>query len=346
MLLGRTGRMPVPREEDMKRFLVKLALFVAVQAVIGGVLLSYAEEDTDHYLASTIEKHQRLEAPSDRPRVIFVGGSSMAFGMDGATVERILPDYKSVNMGLHAKVGAPFMLWEISDDLREGDVVVLGLEYAQYEQDLSSYFILRMINFYPRNIRYVPWKQVPDVALSYIGHLVRLGRRGVFGRLPKADPVYVRSGFNEYGDLIAHHSQRGGRARPAGEGPVRKRKAAVLMQGQQRPEKYTEKMMERLAEFHQRCQDKGVRVFIVWPPVSQMDLDANRTLIDDLIVTLKSDQTIPIIQTPDEAVYEQRMFFDDFYHLNKDGALLRAEDIARRLREVLDGEREFHYFQF
>ena len=325
----------------MRPFLGKLALFMAVQVAIGAVLFAYASEDPNHYLASTIEKHQRLEAPSEKPRVIFVGGSSMAFGMDGATVERILPGYRAVNMGLHAKVGAPFMLWEISDDLREGDVVVLGLEYAQYERDLSSYFILRMINFYPRNIRHVPWKQVPDVALSHLGHLVRLGRRGLLGRSPKAKPPYVRSGFNEYGDLVVHHSLPGGRAPAEGQEQLPPRKPAIVMYGAERPAGYTEEMMDRLKEFHAVCSEKGVRVFIVWPPISYRDLKANAKLIGELVERVRAEQTIPVIQTPEEATYPQRLFFNnDFYHMNKDGAEARAEAIARRLAEVLNAPSE------
>ena len=196
----------------MKRFLAKLGLFVALQGAIAAVLLANAKDDPNHYLAATIEKHQRLEAASDKPRIIFVGGSSMAFGVSSPLVEEMLPGYRVVNMSLQAKVGAPFMLWEIASDLREGDVVVLGFEYEHYEQDMTSYYILRLIHLYPKNIRSIPWKQVPDRALSYFGHLTRLGRRGLTGRPPKAKFPFVRSGFNEYGDVVCHHDVPGGRA--------------------------------------------------------------------------------------------------------------------------------------
>jgi hypothetical protein len=327
----------------MKPFLAKLGLFVLLQGAIAAVLFGHAKDNPNHYLAATIEKHKRLEAPSEKPRIIFVGGSSMAFGVSSPLVEQLLPGYRVVNMSLQAKVGAPFMLWEIANDLREGDLVVLGFEYEHYEQDMTSYYILRLIHLYPSNIRAIPWKQVPDRALSYIGHLTRLGRRGLTGRLPKAKLPFVRKGFNEYGDVVCHHEMIGGRAADRGPDspPPGRQDPRGPLQGE-KPPRYTGRVMEMLAEFDRHCRRMGATAYIVPPPARDIDYQVQAVELEALFDRLRADQPIEVIQSPGEAAYPMELFYDLPYHLNKDGADRRAADIAHKLGEVLGVEVRSH----
>ena len=323
----------------MKRFLAKLGLFILLQGTIAAVLFANAADDPNHYLARTVEKHQRLEAPSDKPRIIFIGGSSMAFGVSSPLVEQMLPGYRVVNMSLQAKIGAPFMLWEVVNDLREDDVVVVGFEYEHYEQDMTGYYVLRLIHLYPSNIRSIPWKQAPDMALNYIGYLTRLGRRGLFGRPPKAKLPFVHSGFNDHGDVVCHHALPGGRAADRGPdnpppGPTGPR---APLQGE-KPPRYTETVMKMLAEFDGQCRQAGATAYIVPPPSRDIDYQVQRDELEALFDRLRREQPIAVLQSPGEAAYPMELFYDLPYHLNKDGADRRAREIATRLGEVLGVE--------
>ena len=61
-----------------------------------------------------------LLAESSSPRIVLVGGSSLAFGVDSTLLEEEFPGYTVVNFGLYAALGTQMML-ELSDgQFREG----------------------------------------------------------------------------------------------------------------------------------------------------------------------------------------------------------------------------------
>src|SRR5437868_6343903 len=115
----------------MRRFLRDLTLFFFVQATIAGVLFWHAANNPGTYLAVTRDKHERL-AQISGPRMIMVGGSSVAFGTDSAELARRLPEYQPVNMGLHFGIGLDAMLAEIKPIVRAGDLLVLSPEYHAF----------------------------------------------------------------------------------------------------------------------------------------------------------------------------------------------------------------------
>lgn len=94
------------------------SVYTAVVAYLAG---------PNNYMASLIDKDERLRnAPG--PRMIFVGGSGLAFGMDSQFIaERYA--YTPINYGLHAWLGPDFMLKHVGEHVRPGDVVVLCMEH-------------------------------------------------------------------------------------------------------------------------------------------------------------------------------------------------------------------------
>src|SRR6266436_7071833 len=101
----------------MQAFVRYLSCFLIIQAcVCGGVLVLYKRYaaftlNKTGYLAASIDKHHLLvQQPS--PRIVFVGGSNLAFGLDSSEIERSL-SYHPINMGLHIGLGLAFMLAEV-----------------------------------------------------------------------------------------------------------------------------------------------------------------------------------------------------------------------------------------
>src|SRR5689334_6191038 len=106
----------------MKRFLRKCALLVGFHlalfsAVLGAYVKRFPPEQS--YYAGSLDKHELL-AHRASPRMIFVGGSSMAMGMDSDAVARPL-GYNPVNMGMNVGVGLELMIEEVRPFLRPGD---------------------------------------------------------------------------------------------------------------------------------------------------------------------------------------------------------------------------------
>ena len=122
----------------MKRYviaaLVSLALIPLMLLAWGfGLPSQYGES----FLGELREKCALLCQPSEKPRLILVGGSAVTFGVDGTLLEELLPQYEVVNFGMYAALGTRPMLDLSREQLRPGDLVLLMPE--QQAQSLSGY---------------------------------------------------------------------------------------------------------------------------------------------------------------------------------------------------------------
>ena len=86
--------------------------------------------EQDGYLQAYNKKCQLLEdTPS--PRIIFVGGSNLAFGLDSQRIKDSL-NINVINYGLHAGIGLKYMIDDISTYARKGDIIVFAPEYEHF----------------------------------------------------------------------------------------------------------------------------------------------------------------------------------------------------------------------
>ena len=307
----------------MKKFLKEIALFVAIQLVVGAVILSFVRVDDRHYLAATSDKHALLDGAEGR-RIIFVGGSSTAFGIDCAVIKKRLPEFFPINMGLHAALGMEFMLGEIEGSLRKGDVVVLLPEYDQFLRDQGSYILLKVIEHRPANLAYITWTKAPDVMLTYLGKLVRRGIQGMRGRFkPENKPPYVREAFNNYGDVAMHRTMPNRELNVQGL-------AYDSLSG-----RHMKLTIRLLNGFGRRCERKGVRVLLAYAPLPKEHIGDYRLPIEKIQTALNESLTIPILNTPNAAALPAECFFDTWYHLGDSGIILRSESLADMLENQL-----------
>src|SRR5688572_21345445 len=103
----------------MKILALKVALFLLLQ---GALFRAFWNPDLPwetNYLAATIDKHQRL-AGTRPPRIIFIGGSNLPFGIKSDMMQKEL-GRPIVNMGLVAGLGIDFLLKEVAGQVRAGD---------------------------------------------------------------------------------------------------------------------------------------------------------------------------------------------------------------------------------
>ena len=317
----------------MRRFLRDLGLFVLVQAALGGGLLWGALQriDDQDYLAATHDKHRLLEeAPS--PRVIFVGGSSTAFGLDGRVLHKLLPTHYPVNMGLHIELGTEFMLNEVADKVRPGDLVVVALEYDPFLRHQGSAQILKLAEHRPRSLAYVNLVHASEIGLQYLGQLTRRGIKYYQGRDTDDEELpYARRGFSKrYGDLTMHHGKT-----PADF--ARGFSSHTFNRHNESP-KHLARTAGLLNAFHATCRRKGARVVLVCPPYVREHLAQRHSLrrsAEWVNAQLRNRLDFAVLDTPMEAAQPREDFFDTPYHLSGAGARKRSRRLAGLLNDFL-----------
>ena len=119
-----------------KLFTSMLCVFIAIPLLLTVWGFALPAQYGNTFVGELPAKRALLAAESDKPRLILVGGSAAAFGVDSALLARELPDYQPVNFGLYAALGTRVMLDLSIKELRPGDLVVIMPE--QQRQALSD----------------------------------------------------------------------------------------------------------------------------------------------------------------------------------------------------------------
>lgn len=288
--------------------------------------------DGNDFAQVTIDKHTRLSQTTARRKLVFVGGSNLAYGLDSPKLERLL-NYDVVNMGISAFLGLRFMLEEVKPDLRSGDAVVLSPEFEMYYSPASGYGtqILMMIKARPQSLGYLTnWDQklmvagaIPEAAQQKI---LRLIRSAGFGRprdpaLDLLSRIEVRSGFNKYGDLTGHLGM---------QWPYQVEEGVDF-----RTHRTNEEVFKLMKAFRQEMEAKGVNVYLLPAPTPQSYYDRYRTQIQNLYVQVSDRTGLSGVTSPDRYVFSDDLFFDSVYHLNGAGRKIRTRRVIRDLKQHL-----------
>lgn len=317
----------------MKKFIRNLAIFFLVQLFIwASVLWVYLRHRPygKEYIAASIDKHRLLEEQPS-PRILLIGGSNVAFGFDSVEINRRL-SYNPVNMGLYVGLGLDFMLEEVEPSLRTGDVVVVSLEYEFYDDQF--YYGLEdglflTLEERPETIRFLNLRNgevLLNRGFNGAGRILRSSvsyMTGSAGALIGLNAVYKRNAFNQYGDLVAHRNL-----------PSTKFELGLFNSGDKRSTIL--RTINRLNRFSEACQQKGVKLFYLYPSVPQQYFKQNKELIDELAATIKQELHFQSINTPEEMSLPLSDFFDSEYHVSSSGIRKRTDQLIERLSERLN----------
>jgi hypothetical protein len=275
------------------------------------------------------------------------------FGLNSEAVEERL-GLTTVNMGLNGYLGPRFLLNEVRDDMKAGDIIVLSFEYEAYFEPTPYNSVegvgsdhLIMIKLRPSSIRYLEgWKQyrnvaaaVPRVAQAKVLRLADELKRLIKNRMSGgsdeeedadsflAKHIEIRAGFNTHGDLISHL------------GLVWQYPFWDDLNLAQR--QLSEPLLDLIQTFCQEMRTRGVTVFIVPPPAPREWYEANQRYIEVLasrLVGIGKNGSSMVVGSPADFVWPQSYFFDNINHLTGEGRELRTEKVSNYLQSVLDGQ--------
>ena len=317
----------------MRRFLAKLIVFLGAHLAFLAVsfaLYVHRFPPGDSLYAASSDKLTLLQTQAS-PRLIFVGGSSMAFGMDSGLVASRC-GFHPVNMGLHLGIGLEFMLQEVEPLVRSGDVVVVSPEYHTFETYYwaEPEYMARLLECSPSVWRVLSWRQAKALLdEGYVHHLGRILRgrwdRSIAGFDQAVNEHTRRQAFNSNGDQISHHPDKV--AQPLGRG------APLRFTFSQSPT--VETAIAHLNRFHAVCAGRGARVFFSHPPYERRYFQAYKGAILQLDDLLRRKLSIPMLDEAQEMTFPSEEIFDLEYHLNLAGKLKRSELVALRLRRAL-----------
>jgi hypothetical protein len=314
----------------MKIFIFKSAIFISIIILSCFLIRSlnqFFPPSKNDYLAAMIDKHARLKSLAP-PRIILVGGSSLAFGINSEEIES-QTGLPVINMGLHAGLGLQNILNEMRGEIKQGDIVILSIEYStkKGEPDL----IEKAIALYPQ----------ANVFLSNPAAKKIFGKRGylnymisqvqgpadkfvinLFDRIKNkmADQIYKRDGFNKYGDVISHLRE--------------KNKEFLDGRAVHQRSDYNE-YIDMMNDFARYVRSEKGSIYFLYPPYPLSEYQNNKEWIGYYVEQYNKGLTMEILNDHKDAIYPDSLFFNTIFHLNAKGREFRTNDLVKRLKEKL-----------
>ena len=314
------------------RLLLRLLVLVGLISITGLLISRFdIRSADDNYIAAVLEK-DRLIRNTPSPKVILVGGSNLAFGVDSRMLRDSL-GLSVVNMGLYAKLGIKYMLAQVEPYIARNDVVVIVPEYDQFFGDYAN-----GDNTLNTALLYTPNDRIPDFIRSYSivdviwKPRVENARRSFLHALaaavgrekqffpPDTNPVYNRHSFNEYGDVVSHQNRKG------------KDPDSIFVSHLPPMKEFNRHTLDYLNSIENKAQKVGAHAYFMYPSYIDSSYTINAGEIDSLGKKLRRGMRMPIIGSPRDFAYPKTSFFDTRYHLNWNARPRRTRDMIELLR--------------
>lgn len=292
-----------------------LALPLGMLAVGGNLPTLYSES----YYAQLAPMVERLKSAEGK-KLVLVGGSNIAFGVDTAQLAAALPDYTVCPMGLYAAVGTSAMLDLSAPYLSEGDIVVLAIEPS--EQTFSTYFganaFWKCAEEDTSLLMGVDGDKRAALVGAYTEYLQERCEIVRSERYPKAEGVYAKASFDESCNMIY---QRAGNKMSVGFDT-----AAMVDFGSIVIE---EAFVTQVNEYIDRAKRQGATVYLSFSPVNESALTEKWEKGLEQFYNLCADSFhCEIISDPERYVMKSGWFYDNNFHLNTAGSQLRTHQLA------------------
>lgn len=288
-------------------------LGIFVFTLVTGVLFAFY--DSDYYLAAARDKYNYLRVTKS-PRIIFTGGSNLAFGLDSEKIEKHL-GMPVVNMGLSAGLGLKFMLNEIAPVLENGDIVVLVPEYEQFHLiplEGSSGDLGAVGKYCPECI--LATKDPQQIILAAVGSFETIESE-IIRTLEPPNQIYIRRGFNQRGDMEW-------RVAEAEQPPILNHVVEIDLQK-------IDPAVDFLNAFQRVHSAKGARFLMIYPAIPASEYRFQKENFIALDTLLRARLEIPILGEPKNFIYPTDMFYDTVYHLDESARALRTNQIIEAL---------------
>jgi hypothetical protein len=259
-----------------------------------------------------------LLANSPSPRIIFIGGSGLSFGLNSEMIKDSL-GLNPINTAIHGAIGLSYMISSVNEYIRPGDIVVIAPEY-QFFYGRNSYggeeLLRTVLEVSPNTIKLLSFRQwlniyryLPKYSFSKFKPIEYLDTR--------VDILYGVNSFNDFGDANVHwNSDKRGCATYE---PIH--------------EEFNTKVISELIQFKKQVQDKSALLYITFPGLQASSFE----VFKDQIAKVKSELIkggFVLLGSPERYEIADSLIFNAPYHLSKAGLDLRTHLLIEDLRSL------------
>lgn len=318
-------------KENLIKFITFLILVLAIAAMPLAAVYRYATRQPatykESYYAALPIKYDRLRQVEGE-KIVVIGGSSVAFGVDSKLVEQELKR-PCINFGLYAAFGLKPMLDLSVNAIGEGDVVIIAPELSsQMFSEYVGYDFLLQAMEERSDMAYTLGTSYAAGLLaklpSYIEEAQKVNAQGGL----KVDGVYAVSSFDSYGDIIYKREYN-------------------IMDGmysadnlpEMNAELVSHEFTELVNDYAKKVQKKGASVYFGFCPINRLSVEnISQNDRDEFLKALEEKLDFEVIASLDDHIMDAGYFYDSNFHTNDAGTIwntvLLINDIKRELMDM------------
>ena len=302
---------------------VILALVIGMLFVFITVLVLPSQFD-ELYFGELADKYARLRSFDDENKIVVIGGSSVAFGLDSPMMEEYT-GYPTVNFGLYGPLGTAIMMDLTRGHIHEGDIVILAPETDH--QTMSMYFngegmweccdsdFTMLLKVRPRD-----WGEMLGSFWTYAEKKYQFY---LYGKA-KPDGVYGHDSFDEYGDISYRRDM------PVMDGWY---DTEVLIDLD--TSIIDEDYIDFVNKYIRYCESQGATVYFSWPPMNALAVQQDLAGILEYATFVRENFDCPLISNITEYITQPGFFYDTNYHLTDRGVVVHTARIIQDLENVM-----------
>lgn len=278
------------------------------------------------YDSALVDKYMRLKHTEGK-RIILVGGSNLAFGINSELIQAQYPDYTVVNMGVSVHYGILPLFDMLQANVHEGDIVIFCPEYTLHTYAGSE--TTNPLNWQYLESNYDILKDIDlrdnRVLLEHFDNYLYIKREYLPDKKIRSNSVYTRARFNQYGDMTAAREPKNLGGFPVPDTDI-----------------ITELGMQRYNALCKELTERGVMCCFSFPvqPSGGASAQEKDAKLADFRAKLEAgldERYITIISNMSDYFFAGRIFYDDPYHLTLKGADIRTEQLIEDLNAYLEG---------
>lgn len=309
----------------MKKFIIKFLTFVFTITFICSscILLHFyiiKNQNEQTYNAAIIDKVNRLKSINE-PKIILIGNSNVAFGMDSALLEKEM-HMPVVNLGLHGGLGNSFHEDMSKFNIRQGDIIVISHSNYANCANISSFDLAWItIELHQELWSIIRKDEYESMIKAYPNYFLKAFKSWIRNKGNKSDEgPYARKSFNVYGDVIYK--------------PVKLQVSEdFFIENRTNVPEIDDICIERLNKFIKYADAHGANVVIAAYPI-EYGKYAKFTKNDFMKFEneLKERVNCEVISSYADYFMPYNMFYNGVLHLNKIGAEHRTKLLINDLK--------------
>lgn len=319
------------------KMLLLMILVLMILGVFGFVAINLYVFNTSRIcsesrMSSYLDKKELL-LTTESPRIIIIGDSSMAHGIDSAALHDIF-GMPVVNTSIQGGMGMLFWTNVIKPYINENDIVILSFTHKHWiENGVNRNF------FYGDPIDNILWQvlvldketiqqitSVQQLLIALRSQFEQLNRRMTLG-LSVTDTCVgtfstdIRSAFNAYGDYEGHLN------RPSPKSSFRPLDFGDLH--------IPEYIFGSVNEFAEDIKNRGASIYFLPSPLLNTTYQANVDTINGFLPLLKQNLDFPVLGDTDDFIYDDSLMYDSSYHLNTVGRIINTRKTIQLLSQYI-----------